>query len=130
MLPTADVLVQVERDGALVVDERITFSYDGDFSGAFREIPLEDGQRIDDVAVFEGERAYAPGASAELGSSGSPDTFGTIETGKGLRIVWHYRALSEERTFRVHYRLSGLATAYDDVVDLNLKVWGDEWLTG
>ena len=32
-----------------------------------------------------------------------------------------------QRTFRVHYRLRGVAVAYDDVVDVNLKVWGDEW---
>ena len=120
----------MQRDGALVVDERITFSYSGDFSGAFREIPLADGEQIADVAVFEGDRAYTPGASAELGSTGAPDTFGMVETSKGLRLVWHYRALSEERTFRIHYRLSGLATAYDDVVDVNLKVWGDEWQVG
>ena len=44
-----------------------------------------------------------------------------------LRIVWHYQASSEERTFHVHYRLRGVAVAYDDVVDVNLKVWGDQW---
>ena len=27
----------------------------------------------------------------------------------------------------MHYRIRGLAVAYDDVVDVNLKVWGDEW---
>ena len=41
--------------------------------------------------------------------------------------MWHYQAQSEPRRFRIHYRLRGLATAYDDVVDVNLKVWGDEW---
>src|SRR3712207_7914469 len=27
----------------------------------------------------------------------------------------------------VRYRMRGLAVAYDDVVDVNLRVWGDEW---
>ena len=27
----------------------------------------------------------------------------------------------------MHYRLSGVAVAYDDVVDVNLQVWGSEW---
>ena len=31
------------------------------------------------------------------------------------------------RTFVIHYRLRGLAVAYDDVVDVNLQVWGSEW---
>ena len=44
-----------------------------------------------------------------------------------VRIVWHYQASDELRTFVVHYRLRGVAVAYDDVVDVNLKVWGSEW---
>ena len=60
----------------------------------------------------------------------SPGTFGTTETDKGVRIVWHYRAQSELRSFRIHYRLRGVAVAYDDVVDVNVRVWGDEWEVG
>ena len=106
------------------------FQFDGSFSGAFREIPLRDGESLDQVAVSEGDVAYRPGACAELGCSGQPGTFGTTRTDKGVRIVWHYQAQSEPRRFRIHYRLRGVATAYDDVVDVNVKVWGDEWEVG
>ena len=34
---------------------------------------------------------------------------------------------NETRTFTVRYRMTGLAVAYDDVVDVNLQVWGDQW---
>ena len=85
------------------------------------------GSACDQVAVSEGEAAYSPGACAELKCSDSPGTFGTTRTDKGVRIVWHYQAQSEPRRFRIHYRLRGVATAYDDVVDVNVKVWGDEW---
>ena len=129
-LPAADSVVQVATDGSLTVDEVISFDFAGDFSGAFREIPLENGQTLDEVAVSEGDVAYRPGACAELGCSGEPGTYGTTRTENGVRIVWHYRASSERRSFRVHYRLRGVATAYDDVVDVNLKVWGDEWEVG
>ena len=70
---------------------------------------------------------YAPGASAELGSSGTPGTYGTTSIDGGFRIVWHYSAFSELRTFTVGYRLTNLAVAYDDVVDVNLQVRGSEW---
>jgi len=66
---------------------------------------------------------YRPGANTELGGFGLPDTFGVTEIDDGIRIVWHYRALSERRTFTVSYRFRGLAVAYDDVVDVNLRVW-------
>ena len=126
-LPAADVTIQVARDGSLLVDEVIVFQFDGSFSGAFREVPLRDGESLDQVAVSEGEAAYRPGACAELECSDRPGTFGTTRTDKGVRIVWHYQAQSEPRRFRIHYRLRGVATAYDDVVDVNVKVWGDEW---
>ena len=36
-----------------------------------------------------------------------------------MRIVWHFQAAGEARTFTVAYRFRGLAVAYDDVVDVN-----------
>ncbi len=44
-----------------------------------------------------------------------------------MRIVWRFQAADESRTFSLRYGIRGLAVAYDDVVDVNLKVWGDEW---
>ena len=67
---------------------------------------------------------------AELGCDGAPGTYGRRAPANGVRIVWHYTALDEQRTFEIHYTLRGLAVAYDDVVDVNLKVWGDEWKVG
>src|ERR671910_474132 len=42
-LPAADVTVQLQEDGSVIVDEVIAFEFAGDFSGAFREIPLREG---------------------------------------------------------------------------------------
>ena len=42
-------------------------------------------------------------------------------TEEGTRLVWHFQALDEARTFTVGYRLSGLALAYDDVVDVTRR---------
>ncbi len=129
-LPAARVDVQVEPNGALQIAERITFYFSGQFSGAYREIPLREGESISGISVSEHGQRYTPGASAELGSYGPPGTFGVARTDDGVRIVWHYSASYQARRFTVRYRLSGLAVAYDDVVDVNLKVWGSEWAVG
>src|SRR5918994_597135 len=126
-LPNADVVADVQPDGSVVVTEDITYDFSGSFEGGYREIPLETGMSVGDVSVSENGRQYAPGASAELGSSGTPGTYGTADLGNAYRIVWHYRATDEQRTFTVSYRLSGLAVAYDDVVDVYWQAWGDEW---
>ncbi|HEU5211327.1 MAG TPA: DUF2207 domain-containing protein, partial [Gaiellaceae bacterium] len=129
-LPNADVVVTVRPDGSLRVVEKITFFFDGTFTGAYREIPVRNGESLTDAFVAENGRRYEPGASAELGSSGAPGTFGTTRTDQGTRIVWHFQATDQQRTFTVGYTLRGVTVAHDDVADVNLKVWGDQWNTG
>ena len=110
--------------------EQITFDFSGSYSGAYRDIPVRAGESITDVSVSEGATAYRPGANTELGGFGLPDSFGVTDIDGGLRIVWHYAATDERRTFTISYRFRGLAVAYDDVVDVNLRVWGEHWPVG
>jgi uncharacterized membrane protein len=127
-LPRAVAVADVRPDGSVVVTEKITYLFSGSsFEGGYREIPLKEGMLVSDVSVSEGGKEYAPGASAQLGSSGAPGTYGTADLGDRYRIVWHYRASDEQRTFTLRYRLEGLAVAHDDVVDVYWQAWGDEW---
>jgi uncharacterized membrane protein len=126
-LPAANVHVTVGRDGSVGVVEQLTYSFSGEFSGAYRDIPLRPGESLSGIRVSEGGVQYLPGAPTELGSSGAPNTFGVAAIPQGQRIVWHYRASSEQRTFRIEYTVRGLVMAHSDVADLNLRVWGDEW---
>src|SRR4029453_9862242 len=75
-LPKGVVHVKIAPDGSLLVREDITFSYAGDFSGAYRDIPVRKGERIDLVGVSEGDRRYRLGGNTELGSYDRPDVFG------------------------------------------------------
>ncbi len=120
----------LDSDGSLSVTERITFEFDGAFTGAYREIPLRAGEELVDVTVSEGGDVFDPGGCTDLGCSSPPGTFGVRDLGGRIRIVWHYRAADERRTFTIAYRMLGLAKAADDVVDVNLKVWGEDWDSG
>ena len=131
LLGPAQVDVQVEPDGSLDVREAIEFSFLGTFTGAYRDIPIRKGESIDRIAVSdtgpaEGTTKYRPGASAKLGSSGAPDTFGVARLKDRVRVVWHFSSNSL-RTFFISYRFRGLAVAYDDVVDVDMNVWGASW---
>jgi uncharacterized membrane protein len=126
-IAAAHVEVTVEPDGTLLVREHLTFRFDGTFRGAFRDVPLHPGETMTDVGVFEGGVAYTPGASTELGAAGTPGTYGVEHRGSRVRVVWHYLASDEDRVFTVAYRVHGRAVAWDDVTDLYLRMWGDEW---
>ena len=127
-LPHAAVTTRLEPSGAIDVTEQITFSFSGFFSGAYRDIPLPATAKVSDVWVAEGAKRYAPGAPTTLGSSGADGSFGAeLIQGQGLRVVWHYQASNEDRTFTVHYHLTGVVQRHPDVVDIRQQVWGDQW---
>ena len=132
----ADVRVEVQPDASLHVTEQLEFNFSGDFSGAYRDVHLAEGVRAHDVRVSEDGEQYTPGGNTELGSYDRPGTFGaeqlslTDEDGNpigGFRVVWHYTALDETRTFQVEYDVTGAARAYGDVVDVPWAVWGHQW---
>ena len=133
----ADIDVAVNPDASLHVTERLTFDFSGDFTGAYRDVPLAAGVRAGNVRVSEGGRRYEPGGNTVLGSYDRPGTFGAEQIRlvdaegegptAGFRVVWHYSASDEERTFQVEYDVTGAAVAHDDVVDVPWVVWGDQW---
>ena len=129
-MTAADVDVVVNDDGSLSITERLTYDFDGDFSGAYRDIPLRPGEAITGVSVSDESVTYEPGGCTELGCSSPPGNYGVEEQGDLVRIVWHHSSLNEQRTFQISYVMTGVTVAYDDVVDVNLQVWGDQWAVG
>lgn len=124
----ADVAVKLQEDGSLIVRESLPFDFTGSFTGAYRDIPLQPGVRITDVEVRDAvEGRYRPGGNTALGSSDLPGKFGTKSDPNGLRVVWHYQAADETRTFDLIYRVVGATTVHDDVVDVRWNVWGSQW---
>ncbi len=124
----ADVTVRLQEDGSLIVRESLPFDFTGKFSGGYRDIPAQQGVRITDAGVRDAiEGRYRPGGNTALGSFDRPGTFGTEVQPNGLRIVWHYDAANETRTFELTYRVTGATVAHDDVVDVRWNIWGSQW---
>jgi uncharacterized membrane protein len=126
----ARVEIEVRPDGSLDVVEYITYDFDGAYSGAYRDIRIRSGERVTVLSVSDERGAYRSGGCTELGCSSPAGTYGVEEIPGYVRVVWHHDSNSVKRTFVIHYVFEGLAVAYDDVVDVNLQVWGDEWQVG
>jgi uncharacterized membrane protein len=126
-MESADVTIEVQPDGSLLVTERLTYDFNGSFSGAYRDIPLFGDETFELVSVGDELVSYDPGACAWLGCSSPPGTYG-LDLQSGLaRVVWHHASNDETRTFQLVYRMTGVITVYDDIADLNFQVWGKEW---
>lgn len=126
----ADVDVTVNSDGSLDIVELITFNFDGSFSGAYRDIPIGPGGAVDSITVGDDRVVYDVGGCTALRCSDLPGTYGVEQHNDFVRVVWHHASSDELRTFRLSYHMTGLAVAWDDIVDVNLKVWGDQWSVG
>src|SRR5688500_16289015 len=62
-LPEAHITARVLPDGSVRVTEQLTYDFSGPFSGAYREIPLDDIDSVERVRVRDlGGRPYRPGA--------------------------------------------------------------------
>ena len=129
-IDSADIDIIVNDDATLDVTERLTYNFSGSFSGAYRDIPIRAGESISNVTVTDTGGSYKFGGCVELGCFSPPGTFGVATIPGYVRIVWHYEAADQRREFVVAYTMRGLATAYDDVIDVNLQVWGDQWPVG
>ncbi len=108
------------------MSERIEAAFSGDFHFGYRDIPLRKGESLVNPSVVERGLAFTRGNDTAL-EPGTPGTFGVVRRGDSVRIVWYFTASDQTRAFTISYTLRGVAVAYDDVVDVNLKVWGDQW---
>ena len=116
-----DVDAEITSRGELLVKESMTYRFNGDFSYAFREIPLADGESISDIRLSENGRYYE-----ETGDE-RPSSFNVHRWNSGLKITWYYRASNEERRFVLTYTVSGVVKRYSDVGELYHKFVGDDW---
>lgn len=126
-IAVADVTIQVEPDGSLLITERLTFDFDGSFSGAYRDIELLGDETFEFVSMSDEQVTYDSGGCAWLGCSSPAGTYGIDEQPGLARVVWHHSSNDEIRTFELVYRMHRVVTVYDDVADLNYKVWADQW---
>ncbi|HUG31897.1 MAG TPA: DUF2207 domain-containing protein [Acidimicrobiia bacterium] len=126
-IESADVNIDVDSDGSLLITERITFDFDGSFSGAYRDVPIASDETFELVSIGDELVEYDSGGCAWLGCSSPPGTYGVDEQPGFARVVWHHSSNDETRTFELVYRMTGVVEVYDDIADLQYQVWGDQW---
>ena len=126
-LVSSDVQATVRPDGSVAVDEAITVAFSGSFTYGFREIPLRSGERIDEIGVTESGRAFQPRLDCARARRAAGDV-----RDRGPRWADTRRLALHERWLRAADVRRPLPAQLarrrlHDVVDVNLKVWGDEW---
>ena len=119
----AFVELTVQNDGLLHVDEIYDYSFQGTFNGVYRDIPLKEGESIENVNVT------AKGAYPVLKESD--------ENGKKHLTIYlyadegHTQKISNCEVYvYISYDMKNVVTLFNDVGGLQYKLWGEEWDVG
>lgn len=113
--------------GDLGIVEEITYEFNDDFNGIFREIIVNKTSGVSDIQVQElindDPREYTLVEDAEKGDS---NVF-LIKDEAGKTIVQIFSpSEDEEKTFRISYLVKNVAVKYNDIGELYYKFLGDE----
>jgi len=120
-----DASITIQRDGSLLVVERIDYDFDGlARHGIFRDIPVRftyDSRH---------DRVYAIDIVSVVGSPGTPDQFTVQKSGNLLRIRIGDpdRTITGRHTYTITYRVRGALNGFPDHDELYWNAIGTEWV--
>ncbi|MDD8019689.1 MAG: DUF2207 domain-containing protein [Acidobacteriota bacterium] len=119
-LPLIKADIYVQKDGSFLLDEYLTFEFQGDFSWASLWHPLE-------VRKGKHQSSKVDIANFQVrDENGQPLPLETTINGERLEARWHFRARNERRTFHVSYLVKGAILDYADISELYWQVIGDQ----
>lgn len=116
----ADISLTVKENGLLHVYESYDYSFHGTYNGVYRDIPLKNGERIENIKV-SATGAYT--VLEEINKNGE----------KELKIYLyadsaHTKKISDKYVkIYISYDMINTVRLYNDVGALQYKLWGDEW---
>ena len=113
----------VGNNGLLHVDETYDYTFHGTFNGVYRDIPLKEGESIENITV------HTDGAYSVVKS--------TKEDGKQHLKIYlyadeaHTKKISDTQVYvYISYDMKNTVTLFNDVAGLQYKLWGEDWDVG
>lgn len=113
----------VDTNGMVHVNETFDYSFDGTYNGVYRDIPLKEGESIENIHVST-EGAYTKVEQIQK---------------DGMQHIKIYLYSDEAKTqpisdadVKVHisYDMKNVVTVYKDTASLQYQLWGDQWAVG
>lgn len=115
------------KNGDLQVSEDITFNFNDDFNGVYRNIVLDKIDGIEDLSIFEivkgQEIVYQ---QVEKAKKGDKNKFTSKIDKKDLELQIYSPSNDETKTFRLNYLLKNVAVRHSDTGEFYYKFLGQE----
>ncbi|MDL2246952.1 DUF2207 domain-containing protein [Methanobrevibacter sp. OttesenSCG-928-K11] len=122
-IKNADFDLTIFENGLLHVQESFQYSFDGEFNGVYRDIPLKSGESIKNINVS---------------TEGAYNEYELINESGNLRIkIYLYsdeaktqKIANQDVKVNIEYDFLNVVKIYNDVGELQYKIWGEEWDVG
>lgn len=109
--------VTVNKDATLTVVETLTHQFNGDFTGAYRDLNYGDNvAAFNDFSVSEGGTPYTVGTVIR-GAANQPGLFYASDYKDSVgyvEILYSFRASNESKAFTIKYKVTGGFYYYDN----------------
>ncbi|MBR5502876.1 MAG: DUF2207 domain-containing protein [Methanobrevibacter sp.] len=120
-LTNAVVDLDVASNGLLNVNEIISYHFDSSPNGVYRDIPLKKGQTLENLEVYV-DGAYAEYQLIDQGSTQRVKVYLYTDSTKK-----HKLSSGSDIDLILNYDITHAVKIYNDVGEIQYKVWGDEW---
>lgn len=120
-----DIAVDIQENGDAKVVEKITYRFDGEFNGVFRDIDYSRTSGLADLTVgLLDNGSSIPFTEAY---TGAPFTYEVDDTGSLSKLKIYEKSTNEEKTFVIGYTLQNVAEKYNDISTFNRKIIDSGW---
>jgi uncharacterized membrane protein YgcG len=115
-----EVRIDIQRDGSLLVAEKLAYVFDGPWRGGYRILSRRGLESISDIELGEGDLPYRPGGLGKYQYQVRP-------VREGWEVKWRCREDQEPpfvhaaKTFLLRYRVQGALNHYRDRDELYWK---------
>ncbi|NLV72728.1 MAG: DUF2207 domain-containing protein [Actinobacteria bacterium] len=115
-IDSLDVLLDVQDNGDVLVDERVTFSFEGNYQYVARDIPTGNTGGITDVRVYDAD-------GVPLTEGDAPGTFSTFKEGETLYVQLNFDLTDTSASYTIHYRAKAVVMFFDEGDELRWRVF-------
>jgi uncharacterized membrane protein len=127
IIPDWIVDAKLMETGDLKIVEDLSFEFNDDFNGVFREILLAKTSGVSDIQVEEVlENSTIKYTQVEDAHKGNSEVFLIHEDDAKINIQIFSPSEDQIRTYRISYTINNVAIKYNDIGELYYKFLGDE----
>lgn len=120
-IPKVKIDVTINKDGSANFIEERTYSFQGNFSFGYYDLPKKGYESLELFEIYENDYVY------KKDTSKIQKTYYIEDIGNYYRVNFYYSANDETKTFRFIYKLNGVIKVYEDFGEFYWKLQGDGW---